>query len=342
MRTCDYSDVLRGSAALAGFTMDDLGGPEFALFRTFHDRRLQLAWEIHRWPDLCRIEQRAFRAAYDVTGATTYAATTEVLDVATLQYFQALQTSTGKAPTINAQENSAYWALCKGSYQAYDWETGTDYPVGGQVRHPADNNVYQCITAHTSGGSWDATKWGVLTPFNRYIAYNQAGQTALGEVLFAFDRDPRVTTKLCPLPYTLSADGVQFATLRHTLAYVWLQYRIQRPLLTGDAFDSTVVYASGQQMYYKASTGLGNFYTAVVTTTAGDTPESAPAKWSVVALPYIFRQYLMAAGYADWLTSDGQADKAGPMEQMATSCLELEADKLQRQQGQVNRMQFRS
>ena len=111
MRLCHYSDVLRGSAALAGLMLEDLHDTELALFRTFHDRRLQIAWEIHRWPDLCRTERRSFRAPYDA--ATAYAAGDEVLDLVTLHYFQALVPSTGRPPTISGAENSAFWALCR-------------------------------------------------------------------------------------------------------------------------------------------------------------------------------------------------------------------------------------
>ena len=59
MRTVNYSEILHGSAALAGLRPEDVGATEFAQFRTFHDRRLQLGWEIHRWPELCPIEVRS-------------------------------------------------------------------------------------------------------------------------------------------------------------------------------------------------------------------------------------------------------------------------------------------
>jgi hypothetical protein len=76
MRTVDYSECLYGSAALAGFGKADLGAPEFALFRTFHDRRLQAAWEIHRWPELCRVEQRQYRPNW--SASVTYTTAPEV------------------------------------------------------------------------------------------------------------------------------------------------------------------------------------------------------------------------------------------------------------------------
>ncbi len=167
--------------------------------------------------------------------------------------------------------------------------------------------------------------------------------TPLAEVFAAYDRDPRATTRLCKLPFRVTSDGFAFTAVRHGGAYVWLHYRIQRPTLTGDLFDATLVYTSGRQVYYvNATTAIGNFYTCTATTTAGQSPLTMPAKWTVVPVPYIFGEYLRQGGYADWLTSDGQGDKAAAVEGQAVGLLELEADKLQRQQQQTNRLNFES
>jgi len=342
--TADYSDILRASAALAGFAPTDIGTPEFQLLRQFHDRRLKVAWEIHHWPQICLIEQRTFRAPFDTTGGTTYAAGAEVLDVPTQNYFQSLAANNTQPPTVAGVENSAYWALCRASYSAPLWVTGTSYTVGLQVQNPADQLFYQCTAAHTAGASLDPTKFAALTPFNRYVSRRQAWMTnAIGDFLAAWDRDPRVTTKTTKLPFTLSADGAQFTTLAHVTGSVWIYFRSPRPLLNGDVLDLGAVYAPGRTAYYTSTaTGAGNFYVAQTTTTAGDTPDSAPSKWALVAIPYLFRDYLIQGGYADWLTSDGQADKATTADGMAMALLELEADNLQRQQQQTNRLDWRS
>ena len=444
MRTVNYSDVLQGSLALAGIPLAgfDPTQPEFALLRTMHDRRLRVAWEAHTWPDVCRYEQRSFRAPWNA--ATAYAAGAEVLDIPTLTYLQALQASTGQPPTTGGVVNTAYWAPCQAQYQAEPYAAGTNYAPGAVVLNPTDNLYYQCLAAsgailisgagvasingvyyptgtnngkpsylkpdnsaailwfsdlyqtgwviaatNGAGGYYSTSAtatpdqaagwqpvdaslnaapgnapaptvtasqaqpappgstWGLLTPFQRTVAYQQYdvngnALTPLGEVFSAWDRDPRVTTKTTKTPYTVTSDGFAFTTLRHVPAYVWLFYRLQRPTLTGAAWDATLVYASGQQIYFVDAQGNGNFWTCSATTTAGQSPTTAPSKWVVVALPYIFREYLVQGGYADWLTSDGQADKAAAMEGLAQQLLELEADKLQRQQQQVNRLQWQT
>lgn len=351
MRTVDYSDVLHGSAGLAGLGPDDVGTGEFRLFRQAHDRRLQQAWEVHDWPDLCRTEQRTFRTQWSAT--TTYAAGAEVYDVPSATYYQSLQAAnTNNAPTIAGVENSAWWALSQTSYGAQDWQTGIAYAVGNKVRNPADLQFYQCTTAHTSGGSFDASKFGLLTPFNRYIAYDQVKadgtpETPIGEIFTATDKDPRVTTKLVEFPFRLSDVGAQFTQLKHSIAFAWLYFRTRRPVLKGEAWDTTLAYGSGRQVYYVGTgstieTGVGNFYSSSASTTAGQSPETTPASWSLVEIPYIFRGYLIPGGYADWLSGDGQANKAAGYEAMAQEALEAEADKLQRQQGQVRRLHWKS
>lgn len=341
MRTVDYSEVLWGSAALAGLGREDIGTAELALFRTFHDRRLQAAWELERWPEICPVEERQFRQDWDAV--TTYAAGDERFDTASGNYFQSLQAGNlNNPPTTLGVENSAFWAACRTSYGASDWIALSTYAVGGQVRNPSTGLYYQCITAHTAGATIDLTKFGLLTGFDRYVGYTQTGRTAVGEFFYpAYDRNPKLTTKSVKLPFWLSENGAQFTQVQKSVVKVWLEFRRRRPVLTGVTWDSASVYTSGQQVYYlNAAESVANFYTANQTTVAAESPESAAAKWDVVQLPYIFRGYLIEAGFADWLTGDGQDSKARGHEQLALGYLELEVDKLTRQSGQARRFRI--
>lgn len=56
--------------------------------------------------------------------------------------------------------------------------------------------------------------------------------------------------------------------------------------------------------------------------------------------PYIFSEYAVYGAYGDYLNTDGQTDKAGVAFQQAESLLTIELDKLERQQGQQNFIQF--
>ena len=55
---------------------------------------------------------------------------------------------------------------------------------------------------------------------------------------------------------------------------------------------------------------------------------------------YIFSEYAVMGAYGDFLTADGQTDKAQVAYQQAEALLTVELDKLERQQGQQNFIQF--
>jgi len=335
MRTVNYSEILYGSAALASIQPADIDASIFALLRTFHDRRLQVAWEIHRWPDVCAVEFRHYRDGWEE--GKIYEAGDELYDAVTGRYYQALRAAPITPPTTAGIVNKSDWAECAMSYTAVNWVAGTNYVLGDQVYDPVTENFYQVYSAHTSGSTIDLTKMGRLAPFNRYVAYVQTNQTPIGEIFQATNRDPRQTTQMTRLPFWLSSDGAQFQA--SAPSGVWLLFRRRRESLAGDAWNTDLTYDVGQQVYFTwTAKAFGNFYTALEPCAAGESPLSTPSKWLVVSLPYFLRGYLIQAGYADWLISDGQTDKATIHETFAMSFLELEADKLQRQQQQVQRL----
>jgi len=423
--------VLAVTSALAGINAQFLSTPEFQMIRAFHDRRLQIAWEIHRWPELCPLEQRTFRAPYDETGQTAYPAGAEVLDPETQQYFQALQATTVTAvqiagagapdandvyqwngtayvsylgytiaqsngtwvlqdnngnqlysngdltgawgtvitgtapapatasmvsqpPTLDGNENSQYWAQCRTSYTADPVDFTATYVIGTQVQNMEDLNFYQrIVNTGAPDEQWIPANWGLLTVFERNVSFNQPwAANSIGEIMGAWDADPRVTTKLVKMPFVLDQDGAQFVQLRNTFnygwmpastnfSYVWILYRLQRPFLLGDAWNAALSYLAGAQVYYVSAAGPGNFYTVTTATTPGQNPDTTPASFAMVQIPYIFRQYLIEGGLADYLMANGDQQGSAAREAMAQQALELEADKLQRQQQQVRRFDWR-
>ena len=56
--------------------------------------------------------------------------------------------------------------------------------------------------------------------------------------------------------------------------------------------------------------------------------------------PYVFSEYAVIGAYSDYLTADGQTDKGMVAQQQAEAVLMAELDKLERQQGQNNFIQF--
>lgn len=346
MRTVAAHTLFQGAMGLLTGQGSSAGVPtsRFAAIRGYLDRALQRLWEAEHWPDLVRLEARRYRD--DWASGTTYSASTstaavEVFFPATQLYYQSLQGSnTNHAPATQSgttwTENSAWWAQSRTSYSGNDWVTGTVYVAGNIVRRTsgtsADYRWYQCHTGHTAGASFDATKFCVLTEFDAYIGFTQTGQTAIGEVFNITAENPRVVRGLTEYKFWLSSNGVQLVSAP---VEVWLEFRKRRPELTGDVWSSTATYTAGQQVYYTTSAGVGNFYDCVTATSAGESPVSAAAKWSVVEIPYIFGAAMTWHAYADLLAADGQADKAMVARTSAEEYYSMEADKLYRQQRQT-------
>jgi len=56
--------------------------------------------------------------------------------------------------------------------------------------------------------------------------------------------------------------------------------------------------------------------------------------------PYIFSEYAVTGAMGDWLSADGQQDKANVIYQQAEQIIQTELDKLERQEGQSTPLQF--
>lgn len=180
------------------------------------------------------------------------------------------------------------------NYQGYD---PTALYVQGQ-RLQYGGNVYQLFASTAQGILPTNTgSWGLIPPFDAYVPYEQAGQSAFSIVEECFSANPRTTTRGNTLNYFLSERGVQVLT---PIAYAWIQFRLRCPKLNGDMFRADICYPVGQGMYFSSATTPGNFYTAMATTSAGDTPETAAGKWCLVKIPRIFHRYLVMGMAADW------------------------------------------
>lgn len=346
MRTVSYAEILQTVVSHDGQTLARLQGEDQTKFRDFANLLLPVAWEMESWPELMRVEERWFRAFWASATAYTAPSTTSATEVyygPARKYYQALRASTGQAPaTVSGTtitENSAYWAECKSSYSGSDWADATAYVAGDIVRNPTTERYYQCHTAHTSSGSFDATKFGILTQFDRYVAYAHSGQTAISEVVRATDKNPRIFTSTEEYTFGLSQNGVQ---IQEPLTSVWLEYSIRCPRLHGSPYSASAAYtANVDQIYYSSASTLGNFYDCITTTTAGQTPDTHAAKWQVVEIPYIFKSYLALGIYGMYLQGpDGQLDKARLVAEQANNALRIEANKLWRRQGQVPRIRI--
>lgn len=186
-----------------------------------------------------------------------------------------------------------------------------------------------------------------------YTATAPATFDPVGDVFDVKNMDPTTSRNWTSLEWTLINDAVQ---LMDDATTVYLQYRIPCPTLNGTFYDDATAYAVGDQVYFDdGGTIRGNFWNCIVATTAGQhpnalysdggTPPANIAKWELVEIPAAFRGFLEWSAYAKSLPTyaagERNAERATALA-MADNYLQLETDKLYRQQGQAPPMPIRT
>lgn len=257
---------------------------------------------------------------------------------------------TGATATIGRQPNG-FW-LCQLSVT-----TATTASATGAF------GVYVSTDGSTLSYAGNASKglylWGVqldqasqVPQTAGVLPWEQIGETAIDMFFDIFKTNPVATNFPQGQGYEIVPAGAQLINgtfwnyyvngVNQNTTYglatanpVWVYYRRTMPNYQGDEFDAAGTYAVDQQMYFVNSIGDGNFYKSIVATTAGQSPDTTPTSWEVLPIYEAFLQYAIYQSYADWLISDGQNDKAGGMYAVAKSKMDSEAEKIERQGGQV-------
>ena len=179
--------------------------------------------------------------------------------------------------------------------------------------------------------------------------------------LAIYTNDPRQTTKAIPLPFIAEdfadqtpqdfGDDVNYLRTFNT-SKQFVQYRLTPPRMFGVKYDNTSVYSAGSQIYFdlgqntgsysindKTKASNGNFFFAATNVTSGVTPVSQTTDiWQQVEIPARFRDYLANSVSSDFLKSEGRAEEAVVLEQLAESAIQQQIDVLIRQQAQNQRL----
>lgn len=343
MRTVAYKDVIRAAEALFLGSRDDLDTPADQVLNTHFNRWARQLWEAYKWPEWTVAQARQFRpswSAAETCGAPTATSAVERYHVRTGKYFQSLRAgNTGNVPMTDAGvENSVWWAECAGSYSGDDWQTGRVFSatVGTPeiVRNPDDNRYYQCHTAHTAGATFDAAKFGILTPFRRSIAYEQAGETELGLVHKVLDRDPFIFFgEAQPIEFVLG-DQVYVAGSQNV---VWVLFGQRPPSWTGDDYNAATSYALAAQVYDPAT---GNFYKSRAAGNQGN-PVSDATKWELIPVPYVLQDAVAQGILGELLDTEEKPEWSAKALAKAVRLAEQEFLKLSRTQNQGAQLPMR-
>ncbi len=336
MRTATYQSLLDRLAAYLG-EADGLSVEDAAIANAKINFFARLGWEYFFHPDITPIEKRYFRPPY--SAAEDISAGTARYYIPADAYYVALadQSPAAQPPATqtdgNWQPNLAYWAEADPDPHGDDWEDAHNYVLGDKVRNLSDGLIYQCHEAHTSAGSFDASKFGLLAAFVRSIDYDQAGQTPLGDIRYIWDRDPLANTAAQHIRFRLRTDFVQVLGKANV---VWLEFRLAVPSWTGPVRSDSSAYTAGQTVFDAAT---GDFWTATGAVAPAQSPTSNPELWDCVEFPYYLAEFVAQSAYAA-MTQREQAEPENFAIQNAAGypLLAAQIDRIERQQGQTRQL----
>lgn len=334
MEVIKYSDLVKKICALSQRVYSELSNDDNDLIKVYLDQRLKLIWEYYDWPDLTRVEKRYFRPLYD--SSTNYTTVgTEVYYPTENKYYQSLKTTQGNAPT-----STAHWAESKKGYEADPWQAGASYVVGDIVEYASDGLFYGCHTAHTSSGTLIPTatggnsRWGKLTEFDRYIAWEQASENKIGDIVEVWDNNPRTNNKAEPESYYQSENGIQIINGPNV---VYIEYRQIIPdILNYSAWTSGTSYLLDDVVRFPASGAEFDLYKATSghTASGSNEPTDAGSPWSKIQIPRDFSSYLSHGASSSLLQVDEKEQLAMAQEQYADQALSNLLDRIERQEQQ--------
>lgn len=183
--------------------------------------------------------------------------------------------------------------------------------------------------------------------------------------LQAYNADPRNTTRVSVERFIVEdmndKNDIAVGGTANTQEYSFLRffgdgqkyisYRKPCTRLFGLAYNPAIAYSVGAQVYYdpyqnssaynptsKALQSKGDFWVANVPAGLGVAPSNSSSNWSILEIPYRFKEFLINGTSADFLRSEGRAEEANIFDTLAEASVQQQIDVLLRQQGQVRRM----
>lgn len=238
--------------------------------------------------------------------------------------------TTGAQAALNMQANGWYkWSL----------SLTTAATAGSGASLNVSLSPDGTTTSYVGTTTLGASLWGNTAylqqnylPTAYIIPFGQLGESAIDSVFEVWANNPLSGLMPTRVGYTLSPNGIQLIGSCGP-GPLYLYYRPQRPSFSGAVFNAGATYAVGAKMYYTTTAGTLNYYQCLIATSAGQTPDTTPLSWNLIAIPYVFFEYLVYNTYADWLNTEGQTAKSQAMYQYAQSCIDDENDRLERQNG---------
>lgn len=307
MRRVPYSDVLAQTALLytgSATVTTEIG----AGLRIWINRAAREFWRSAFWPEWTHLEQRYFAPLWNIEEEyLEYSTATNPFWVyypPTLLYYQALTTP---QLLLTPPEDETIWVPADASYSGDYIDTSESYTIGDVVQSPWNNRFYQAFIDNPSIPLASAdpidTGWGVLTPFVRRVAYDQADQLSIDVVAGVYETDPALDPATPMIRWDMDATGV----LPYTTAdSVWIKFRQAPPSWSGAVWDAATTYAVDDQVWsaserdYFRSVVDGNLNQAVTNN----------SYWERVDFPLVLRDAVAETASAAAKRTDGDTDAA--------------------------------
>jgi hypothetical protein len=220
-------------------------------------------------------------------------------------------------------------------YFRADYAAGTAYALDDEIYYPTTDAYYRALGPTTGNAPTNATYWEeATTDLERYVAWEQTGETAVGEFFTLWSGNPRISRTAYELGFSLSDRGAELSVSATAGTSVWVEYGIRPPVMTATEYDATQAYAVNDTVYFVTD---GRCYTCTATAAAGDTPLTDPTKWAEIEFPYILGNYCAQGAYQDQLKGEGQSGRSRMESQDVEMLLAAEIEKIENVQGQKRR-----
>ena len=224
-----------------------------------------------------------------------------------------------------------------------DYSGSTSYVTDDIVWDPT-GKVYYIALQNSSGVALSNTAYWSTTlgEWDRYIPYEQTGETKFGEIRALYSRNPRISKKPGRLNFELSEKGIQVSSLAGN--QVWVEFRLRPYQYTNTLYNNTTAnYYVGDLVYDNGSAAgaqdSGHVYECIQahTNSPARTPDNG-TYWSKRPIPFVIEPYVVHAAYADFLAAEGQTGKSIAEEGRADDFLEEAVDLQVPQQHQHERI----
>lgn len=210
------------------------------------------------------------------------------------------------------------------------WNSDRISKEGAELFYIPTMSYYRAIADAPAGVLPTNTSYFEAATLNDfYIALNQVGQRAIGEVMGLYAGNPRLNgaSFMWPLNFRPSEKGIDFVPYGSGPT-VFVKYRPPPSAMTWKPWDATVVYNQRAVVY---SPERGNCYRALVKNVG--TPVTEAGFWTLQPVPYVLGEFIKYAAAAD--ASDDAVRKV-ELNTLAEGYLYREIDKLS-EQGEIIR-----